>query len=356
MALSVKMKEFKVFIDQKALIHNYNYLKKIRNKKIIAVVKANAYGHGIENIVEILRKEGCEYFAVSREKEVERILKLNLKDIKILLLQSIENISILKKNKNVEMIVNSYEILEKLIEKEVCTEQLHIKIDFGFGRNGISENNLEKIKKIIKEKKIKFKGISTHLFAAEYDDMLEIERRFNIIIEKLGKENFEVIHMQNSAGVTSVKGNMCTHIRCGTTLYGFQDSGYYIGEIQKVFKLRGKISEIKEIETLKYIGYELKEDLHLRAKKVALIKIGYGDGFSKRSEKIMSIINNKKFEILSVNMDCTYVSIDNSVKNEDEIEIFYDVEETKEHYKTYNCEFLIGLNENIEREILDMEL
>lgn len=347
------LKDFKIKVSKENILHNYHYLKKFRNKDIIAVVKANAYGHGIENIVKFLSENGCEYFAVARECEAEKILSLKIKDIKIIILETVDELEILKNNENIHMVVNSFNDLLNLLDKGVSTEQLHIKLDFGFGRNGILEKDFFKLKELIENRNLKFKGLCTHVFAADYDDLISIEERFSKILKELGKDRFEIVHMQNSAGVMSVEGKFCTHIRCGTVLFGLQEIGYYIPFIKRSFRLDGKILDIKSIDDLKYIGYEKKENLNIgKYKKVAKIRLGYGDGFSKRSEGIMSIINNKKFKIIHISMDSSFILVDDSVKVGDEVEIFHDLEESINHLKVPHYEFLSCINDRIKRELI----
>lgn len=347
------LKDFKIKVSKENILHNYHYLKKFRNKDIIAVVKANAYGHGIENIVKFLSENGCEYFAVARECEAEKILSLKIKDIKIIILETIDELEILKNNENIHMVVNGFNDLLNLLDKGVSTEQLHIKLDFGFGRNGILEKDFFKLKELIENRNLKFKGLCTHVFAADYDDLISIEERFSKILKELGKDRFEIVHMQNSAGVMSVEGKFCTHIRCGTVLFGLQEIGYYIPSIKRSFRLDGKILDIKSIDDLKYIGYEKKENLNIgKYKKVAKIRLGYGDGFSKRSEGIMSIINNKKFKIIHISMDSSFILVDDSVKVGDEVEIFHDLEESINHLKVPHYEFLSCINDRIKRELI----
>lgn len=347
------LKDFKIKVSKENILHNYHYLKNFRNKDIIAVVKANAYGHGIGNIVKFLSENGCEYFAVARECEAEKILSLKIKDIKIIILETIDELEILKNNENIHMVVNGFNDLLNLLDKGVSTEQLHIKLDFGFGRNGILEKDFFKLKELIENRNLKFKGLCTHVFAADYDDLISIEERFSKILKELGKDRFEIVHMQNSAGVMSVEGKFCTHIRCGTVLFGLQEIGYYIPSIKRSFRLDGKILDIKSIDDLKYIGYEKKENLNIgKYKKVAKIRLGYGDGFSKRSEGIMSIINNKKFKIIHISMDSSFILVDDSVKVGDEVEIFHDLEESINHLKVPHYEFLSCINDRIKRELI----
>lgn len=344
---------FKIILYKDKLIKNYKYLERLQNKKIISVVKANAYGHGLENVVKVLSEIGCEYFAVTREYEAKKIINLKLKNIKILIMDSLSEKNFIIDNKNIEIFINSLKELEEYLAFGVSTQQMHLKLDYGFGRNGILQEELIELKEKIEKENLKFKGIATHIFASEYKDIIEIEENFYKDIKFLGKENFEMIHFQNSAGVMSTKGEECTHIRCGTILFGLQEIGYYDPNIERVFKLEGGVSSIKLSDNIKYIGYEKKKDLHLKkGAKIGKIKLGYGDGFSKRSEGIMSIINNKKFRILHISMDSSFIEIDESVKIGDKVELFYDLEETMKYLKVPHYEFISMINDRIERVVL----
>ncbi len=88
----------KMVIDQKNLLHNIDYLKNLRGKDILPVVKANAYGHGVELIVKALYAGGQKEVAVARYMEAENILKMNIgDDFKVLVFESIGDIELIKK-------------------------------------------------------------------------------------------------------------------------------------------------------------------------------------------------------------------------------------------------------------------
>lgn len=349
----MKSNDFILKIKKENIVHNYKYLKKIQNKEIIAVVKANAYGLDLKEIVKILYEQGCRYFGVTRILEVEDILKLGFKEIKILILEKLEDLNILKKYTNIEMIVDNIKTINRIIENGIDLNQIHIKLDFGFGRNGIEEKNFNKLIKFIKSNNLRFKGICTHLFDAEKLDMLSIEKKFYKMVDNIGKDRFEMIHIQNSAGIISIKGERCTHIRCGTMLFGFQEIGYYDKNIKRSCRFIGGIIGIKNLENLKYIGYRNIKDIKIgEYTKIAKIRLGYGDGFSKRGEGLMSIINNKKYEIVHISMDFSFILVDTNVSVGDRVEIFYDFDKAMKLLKVPHYEFICCLNRRIKREII----
>ena len=213
----------KIHISEKNLIHNMKYLENTFNKKILAVVKSNAYGHDINLITKTLFKHGYKYFAVARLCEAEKIITdPELKNSNILIFESIgkDFLKPVKENKTFHMSINAFEELKEALEYGISPKQIQLKIDFGFGRNGIELNDLENLKNYIEKYNLKFAGIYSHLFSVKYDDGIKIINKFKEIVNFLGKERFEMIHLQNSL-MTETFGSLdiTTHIRVGELIY-----------------------------------------------------------------------------------------------------------------------------------------
>ncbi|MGL6167497.1 MAG: alanine racemase [Fusobacteriaceae bacterium] len=344
----------KLEISRKNLINNVEYLKNKYNKKILPVIKANAYGHGIEVVSEILYNHGYKEFAVARLSEAKKILKnKNMPDSQILIFESIcsENFSEIKKYKQFDITANTFEELEELLKYGISSERIQIKIDFGFGRNGLDIFEIKKLKDYISINKLKFRGIYSHLYAVELKEGEELLKKFNNIVEILGKENFEIVHMQNSIG-TLFYGDVpgMTHLRIGAYTYGLQEEGFFHEGLKRIFSLKGKITGIKNLETSKYLAYTLKSELGIENfKNIAKIKIGYGDGFVKSNENSYCLINQNFYKILSVTMDNTFIQADDSIKNGDEVELYPDLSLVKENTGMPIFELLSFINERIDR-------
>uniref|UniRef100_UPI00260EF27B alanine racemase n=1 Tax=uncultured Cetobacterium sp. TaxID=527638 RepID=UPI00260EF27B len=94
---------FSILINEENIISNYNYIKNLSKKEIISVIKSNAYSHGTKESIIALSKAGCKYFAVAREEEVMEILNLglDLKNITILVFETLSNLNLLKEHNNV---------------------------------------------------------------------------------------------------------------------------------------------------------------------------------------------------------------------------------------------------------------
>lgn len=340
-------------INSNNLIKNYEYLLNKSQKQMIAVVKANAYGFGILEIVKILNKIGCNYFAVSRTSEINKILSLKINSLKILMLEVIEDFNILKNNKNIEMVVTDLELLKKLLNFGISPFQLHLRLDFGFARSGFKNFELPKLINFINKNNLKFKGIMGHIFSANLKDMNIISQNFTNIVTSIGKEKFEVIHLLNSEGTEKIKCEVATHIRCGQYLFGLQNQNIN-SNICKIFKLKGIIFDIISIDNLKYIGYSKIKKLKLgNLNRVGQLKIGYGDGFLKDFENCNVLINNKPYKIIHISMDISFVIVDNEVKNGDEVEIFYNLNENEKKIKKSSYEIFSLLNDRINKKVIE---
>lgn len=317
----------KMIINQKNLLSNIDYLKKLKGKNILPVVKANAYGHGVELIIKALYNGGQREVAVARYVEAENILKVNLgSDLKILVFESIGDIELIKNNPNLEIAINDFNELKDLIKAGIPSNRMQLKIDLGFGRNGISLSEIPELEKFTNENNLKFKGVFSHLFAVNYEDGLELIDLFSDVVNSIGKDKFEMIHLQNSAAVMNYNCDIATHIRVGMLTYGLQEVGYFDPNLKQVFSLEGQVAGVRDIEDHKYVAYELKDDLDIEnCKYLAKIKIGYGDGFLKRNEKSKCIINNKEFKIAQVTMDNTFIEVDASVKEGDRVLLYNDI-------------------------------
>ena len=301
----------KMVINQKNLLHNIDYLKKLRGKNILPVVKANAYGHGVELIVKALYTGGQKEVAVARYVEAENILKMNLgNDFRVLVFESIGDIELIKNNPNLDIAVNDLNELKDFVKAGVSSDRMQLKIDLGFGRNGISLSEISELEKFTDENNLKFKGIFSHLFAVNYEDGLELINLFTDVVNSIGKDKFEMIHLQNSAAIMNYNCEIATHMRVGMLTYGLQEVGYFDPNLKQVFSLEGQIAGVRDIEGCKYL---------------AKIKIGYGDGFLKRNEKSKCIINNKEFKIVQVTMDNTFIEVDGSVKEGDKVLLYNDI-------------------------------
>lgn len=347
----------KILISEENFIHNINFLKKKYNKNILPVIKANAYGHGSEIIVKILIKYGINQCVVARISEAMELLN-NIdipKEFKIIILETIEKEDLKEVLKYPQLIVtaNSEKDLLNFLGYGISSKKIQLKIDLGFGRNGIVLDDIYKIKKIILENNLKFSGIFSHLFSVDYLTGIKLIEKFNEVLIELGRENFQMVHLQNSLAISNY-GSLpfVTHLRPGMFIYGFFEDGAYEENLKKVISLNGEIITIKNIENLEYLAYLKKGELKNKfLKNIAFIKIGYGDGFLKNNEGDFILINNKPYKIVLITMDNTFIDVDDEVKVGDKVEIYSDLYSSKKWLNMNICEYLPILSKRIIREI-----
>lgn len=355
MVFKMAANSIKMLISEGNLIHNIKHLENKYEKKILPVLKANAYGHDIGMVSEILYNNGYREFAVARLNEAEKILEnKKITESRILVFESIgiEFLDIIKNNRSIEVSANTFAELKELIENGISPDNIQLKIDFGFGRNGIVQEDIENLKKYIEEKKLFFKGIYSHLYAVEYEEGVELIEKFTEIVKYLGKDRFQMIHMQNSVGIL-LFGNceIMTHLRPGIYIYGLQEEGFFHEGLKQIFRLEGKIAGVRDVSKSRYLAYNLKTTLcEKNFTYAAKIKIGYGEGFFKANEKSYCLINGKPYKILLVTMDNTFIEADELIKEGDNVILYPDVSKIRKDTGLHICEILPAINSRIARE------
>lgn len=348
---------FYLEVNREAILHNINVLRKWKRKDIIPVIKANAYGHGMLEMAKTCVQAGVTQVAVARYEEAKKILEDSYFQslskecsFQILIFESIGDFSLLDDFPRMDISINSLEELEKALEYHISPKKMQVKIDFSFGRNGIQEKDLPFFIKKVKEENLTFKGIFSHLFSSSYEDGLLCIKKFSSLVQEMGKERFDRIHLQNSAASYNYDCDIVTDIRVGMLTYGLQEPGYFHEELQRAFCLKGKIDSIRCVENMKYLAYEGKEDVGMKfAKWAAKIKIGYADGFGKENENGSCIIQRKEYRIAEVTMDNTFLEVDERVKVGDEVLLFYNPTKTKQETGKEIHEHLTGLTNRLPR-------
>ena len=341
---------FFVSLDKKALYHNIEYLREYKQKELLPVLKANAYGHNMLLIAKALYDYDIKVWAVARYSEAidicEYFKTLSIDDFKILIFESlIDDYSVLEKYPQICPTLNSIKDLKNALANNISIDRLSLKIDFGFGRNGIKYEEIDELKNLIKYNSLKFLSIFSHLFSASYTDGLEVIKKFTDLVNKLGKNNFEMIHLQNAAGIYNYDVEIVTHIRTGMLTYGLQEAGFYDLDLKPVFTgLIGYVDSVRYVNELDYVAYQELSSIDPGTKKIAKIKIGYGDGFSKANNKTTCLIKKKEYVISQVTMDNTFIEVDDRVNAGDKVHLYHRPNEMKMRTGLSMLEALIAIS------------
>lgn len=317
-------------IDLCALEHN---IKEISSKlnddtAIMAVVKADSYGHGEGEVVKKLAQCGVTYFAVSNLDEAISVRK-HCPECEILILGYTppEYAGLLEEN-NIIQGVMSLEYAHRLNDAAKNKVRCHIKIDTGMGRIGLKFSSPEECaaeaQNIIALEKLSAEGLFTHFAVADTPDA-ECQdftrRQADFIIQTYGilKEhgiNLKHLHFLNSAGICYYSALGGTLARPGIIMYGLLPN-YPVKiplDIKPVLSLKALVSQVKELNKGDSVSYGRTYRAPKDKIKVATITIGYADGYPRLlSNKADVLINGKRCPIIGrVCMDQIVADVTNS--------------------------------------------
>ncbi len=361
-------------IDIDALLHN---LKTIKNKasgsKIMAVVKANAYGHSVEIVAPALEKAGVDFFAVSNLGEALQLRDLKLKTpILILGYTPVSAVGLLAQN-NISQCVYCKEYAESLSQeavKENVTVKIHIKLDTGMSRLGFDCRNedLNGIADALNSAQLPnfvLEGIFTHF--AESDRTPQTEDGFTDLQYsrfKKGAEYFEnnglkpeICHCCNSAATLFDSDKHLNLVRPGIILYGLSPNAELKPnlDLTPVMTLKSVVSMVKTIKKGDCVNY----GRIFRAEKptkIATVAAGYADGYPRLlSNKAYVLIKGKKAPIVGrICMDQLSVDVSDidEVKIGDEVILFgkdLSIDSLAEICKTINYELVCNISPRVPR-------
>lgn len=333
------MRDTYALINLTYLKENIKEIKSKYNdyKYYIGVVKANAYGHG-DFIVNALEEAGINYLAVSSLEEAISIRKYNT-NLPILCFGyvDIKDIDkVIKNNVTLSIISKDYFELLKKINKKI---KVHLKLNTGMNRFGIKEK--EEVKEIIeaiKNTNMTLEGIYTHLATSGVNDQYYNYQinKFEELTSLIDLKEIPMVHIFNSLGLARHKKLEYTNaVRIGLMMYGFtynvNDS--FINKIKrklknkndimlnndlklkKVLSLHSEIVNINKVEKNEFVGYNTY--ISDKNNYIGVVSIGHADGVTNSYKE--TIINNKKYPIVSYSMDYIMVLVDETVKLHDKV-------------------------------------
>lgn len=280
----------KIFLCKDNLIENVKNLKSICNAEICAMVKANAYGHGVKEITEIL-KDYVEFFGVSNQSEAGEIRERNL-DSKIIVFGACEDYLYCMKY-NISFALFSYfdaKNIIKIAKKENLTPKMHLCVNSGMNRYGVKEiKEFVKIIKLLEKNKIELEGIYTHFSSLTTDENYTQKQKetFEKFLSLL-PQNWKTIKHVGGGG--TIYRNFCYDMyRTGLEIYGYGNEN-----LKRVLSIESHIVDLQKVKKGEHIGY-LCSFTAPKDMTIATIPLGYGDGFPRKlSNKFGVIINGKK--------------------------------------------------------------
>ena len=337
-------------INKSNLEKNLKIVRSI-NKNLICVIKDNAYGLGIENILPILLENKCDYFAVAYIEEAVKIQKLleNLKlknqnsKIKVMSLNYVkpENVGYAIRN-NIELTVfNFSQLLDylKILDEffENMTLKIHIKVNSGMNRLGFDENEILELVEIIKKYNLNNKSknrleiISIFSHISDAENQAETEKqveKYEKILKIFSQNNVrcKYSHLQASPLLFKYgKKYNYDFARIGMALYGMEPLSTDVGLLD-VITVKSKIINIRNVKKNDKVSYGSK-GIVKHDSKIGIVAIGYAHGLQKQIEnsgEAYILVNGQKAKIIGeICMDMIFVDLTNieNVKMNDEVVI-----------------------------------
>jgi len=315
-----------VELDEAALIHNVSLFRAHLPKttEIIAVVKANAYGHGALEIVHGAQSAGIHRFAVATVGEALELRAHGLND-PILVFGPWESDCVVDAQaQNIALTLfdpSQLELLKAGLSPSLAPLKVHLKIDTGMHRYGLAEDDaiVGMLQELSRWHKVKVEGLYSHYADADdlhstYSD--EQYARFMNVYERLRIEGLlpPLVHFSNSAAAMRYPERSFQAVRLGIALYGLppveafdQAFGF---PLRPVLTLKSTIVQIRTLAVGETVGYQRLYQASSE-RRIATIPIGYGDGVSRRLSQIGEVIirGMRAKMIGTVTMDAIMVDV-----------------------------------------------
>ncbi len=339
MKINTKRTWAEINID--ALEHNMKIIRSFTSSdaEIMAVVKADAYGHGVREISKTVLENGASWLAVSMLDEAVEIRNAGIKAPILILSDNEPECAEMIVDLDIRQGIYTFEAAKKLslaAMKLNKTAKIHLKIDTGMGRVGFSSEDAPNIaERIAALPNIEIEGIFTH-FAVADEYSLEADRytkkQFDTfcnvcdIIEKEKNINIKIKHVCNSAGILRFPNMHLNMVRAGVILYGLwpsEKSKICGADFKAVMTLKSAVSYIKEVGAGTSLSYGCTYSTKSKT-TIATIPVGYADGYMRALSNKGFVYHENSKEVLPIVgricMDQMMVDAQNVIKEGGRIE------------------------------------
>jgi len=282
-----------VEIDLDALAHNAAEIRSLlpQGCELMAVVKTDAYGHGVEKCAERLRSEGVSVFAVATFDEGVRLRKNGLDgDVLVLGYTHPKDAEFLSAYSLSQFVVDVAHA--KSLDAMGHKLRVHISVDTGLHRLGIDSLDIDGIESVYSYKNLSVEGVATHFASSDSLESADVEftnlqmKRFYTVVDSLKRKGYDVgkTHAQASYGIFNHSGIKLDYARAGIALYGAMSSNdetKIMPALRPVLSFRAVIAQVRWIgagESVSY-GRIFTTDKPI---KLATVCAGYADGVPRQ--------------------------------------------------------------------------
>lgn len=285
-----------VSVSRSALAHNFNAVRALLASgaasppQIIAVVKANAFGHGAGETARVFQNAGADFFAVTTPAEAMELRAANITGRILVFLPPLPEQIALMLAADLDLTVGAAADLDAVSDAARAsgrTASVHLKVDTGMGRLGaLPPEALELARRIAATPELNLAGVYTHFARALEKDETATRRQFDEFDRVLrGLEhdgiNPGLRHCANSAALVRFPDLRLDAVRPGTILYGQYPSAAVPRtlDLQETWRMQARVVAVRDVPAGSAIGYG-GEFVTRRPTKIAVLPVGYADGFT----------------------------------------------------------------------------
>ena len=362
-------------INLSAIAQNFKSIKSRTTADVLAVVKADAYGHGLIPVSKALEEAGADWFGTALLEEAINLRKAGILKPIISWLTPLGEDFKSAIDLDIDLGIPSIDLLDEVIKAASLTgktARIHLEIDTGMSRGGVLSEWDQLIKSVlagVNLKQLKVIGIWSHFARADEPDELMNQEQLSLFEEKVNQAkaagiDAQFIHIANSAALFTNKIAHKNIIRSGIALFGLSPDIKTIGDssslgLKPAMKLKAKLNLVKEVKAGSSVGYGgtalIKSDT-----KLGVVALGYADGIPRSTNNLAGVfVDKKRAPIIGrVSMDQFVVDlgITSTAKTGDEVIVFgdgssgeYTVDEWAKAANTINYEIITRIGPRVPR-------
>jgi len=362
-------------INLSAITQNFKLIKSRTTADVLAVVKADAYGHGLIPVSKALEEAGADWFGTALLEEAINLRKAGILKPIISWLTPLGEDFKSAIDLDIDLGIPSIDLLDEVIKAASLTgkaARIHLEIDTGMSRGGVLSEWDQLIKSVlvgVNLKLLKVIGIWSHFARADEPAELMNQEQLSLFEEKVNQAktagiDAQFIHIANSAALFTNKSTHKNIIRSGIALFGLSPDIKTIGDssslgLKPAMKLKAKLNLVKEVKAGSSVGYGgtavLKSDT-----KLGVVALGYADGIPRNTNNLAGVfVDKKRAPIIGrVSMDQFVVDlgITSTAKTGDEVIVFgdgssgeYTVDEWAKAANTINYEIITRIGPRVPR-------
>jgi alanine racemase len=362
-------------INLSSITQNFKSIKSRTTVDVLAVVKADAYGHGLIPVSKALEEAGADWFGTALLEEAINLRKAGILKPIISWLTPLGEDFKSAIDLDIDLGIPSIDLLDEVIKAASSTgkaARIHLEIDTGMSRGGVLSEWDQLIKSVlagVNLKQLKVIGIWSHFARADEPDELMNQEQLSLFEQRVNQAkaagiDAQFIHIANSAALFTNKSTHKNIIRSGIALFGLSPDVKTIGDssslgLKPAMKLKAKLNLVKEVKAGSSVGYGgtalIKSDT-----KLGVVALGYADGIPRSTNNLAGVfVDKKRAPIIGrVSMDQFVVDlgITSTAKTGDEVIVFgdgsngeYTVDEWAKAANTINYEIITRIGPRVPR-------